>query len=328
MKKKAENNGIVSRGFVFGADGGGTKTIGLLANMDGLVLSRIQVGGSNQNVVGPREAAARLADVILQCSRQAGVDPGMIRAAVLGLAGAGGTQERKNLVVAIQSLLAAEDVLPLPIVVQSDSYIALEGAFGGGPGVAVVAGTGSAVIGKTPEGTLLQIGGWGRVLGDEGSGYAIGLQALRLLTQELDGLGEASRLRDALGATFGLTTRERLIEAVYREELDIPSIAPLVLKSAAEADAGALTILTKASRELARQVVATIRLLGFRGTTGVAFIGGLIDQETIYARMLRQAIVSQWPHAVIQPPLHSPAHGAVSMALSQAREREKELRSQ
>jgi hypothetical protein len=54
----------------------------------------------------------------------------------------------------------------------------------------------------------------------------------------------------------------------------------------------------------------------------------LIDQETIYARMLRQAIVSQCPHAVIQPPLHSPAHGAVSMALSQAREREKELRSQ
>ena len=112
MKKKAENNGIVSRGFVFGADGGGTKTIGLLANMDGLVLSRIQVGGSNQNVVGPREAAARLADVILQCSRQAGVDPGMIRAAVLGLAGAGGTQERKNLVVAIQSLLSPS--LPAP----------------------------------------------------------------------------------------------------------------------------------------------------------------------------------------------------------------------
>jgi glucosamine kinase len=303
--------------LVLGIDGGGTKSLGLLTDAGGVVLARGLVGGSNQNVIGTGPAAGNLASLILACCREAGRSPGDIDAAVIGLAGAGGDGERKALVDAIHTSLSPEGGGHIPITIESDARIALEGAFGGGPGVVVIAGTGSIVIGKTSGGEIRRVGGWGRTLGDEGSGYDLGLRAIRAITRDFDGRESAGSLRETLAARFEWSTREAVIASVYRGNLDIPSIAPLVLDAAAAGDPVGLAILHDAAALLADQVRVIVRELGAREPSGVVFIGGLIDHTTLYAGILRDAIVAASPGVEVRPPLHPPAYGAVLMAIAQ-----------
>jgi N-acetylglucosamine kinase-like BadF-type ATPase len=299
--------------LVFGADGGGTKTLGILARASGEELAHAHAGPSNQNVIGTAAAAKNLAELIMACSRAAGRMPSEIGSAVFGLAGAGSPEEREALVAAVNRELKES----LSGSVETDARIALEGAFAGEPGVVVIAGTGSVVIAKSAKGEIRHLGGWGRVLGDEGSGYFLGLQALRVMTRDFDGIASSGTLRATLEAKFGWTTREALIAAVYRGGLEIPALAPLVLAAAAAGDAVATEILRNAAALLADQVAATFDQLGARA--GVVFVGGLIDHESAYAGLLREAIVARCSRAEVRLPRHPPVVGAVLMARARLR---------
>jgi N-acetylglucosamine kinase-like BadF-type ATPase len=301
---------------VLGADGGGTKTMGLLAESTGTLLASGRGDGSNQNVIGIENAARNLAGLIETLARTAGRPVAEIGSVVLGLAGAGAERDREVLIGAIQARLHAMGLPSLPISIQTDGRIALEGAFNGGPGVVAVAGTGSVVMGKTPDGETLSIGGWGRVIGDEGSGYFIGLEALRAVSREIDGRGEAGSLRASISSRFGLEKRERIIAAIYRENFDIPSIAPVVLEAAEAGDQVALGILARAAREFSLQVITAVERLGLQGGTGVVLIGGLIDHDTIYARMLAEEIKKASPAADFRAPMNGPTHGALLLAMA------------
>jgi N-acetylglucosamine kinase-like BadF-type ATPase len=301
---------------VLGADGGGTKTNGLLAESTGTLLASGRGDGSNQNVIGIENAARNLAGLIETLARTAGRPVAEIGSVVLGLAGAGAEKDRDVLIGAIQARLHAMGLPSLPISIQTDGRVALEGAFNGGPGVVAVAGTGSVVMGKTPDGETLSIGGWGRVIGDEGSGYFIGLEALRAVSMEIDGRGEAGSLRASISSRFGLDTRERIIAAIYREKFDIPSIAPVVLEAAEAGDQVALGILNRAAREFSLQVITAVERLGLQGGTGVVMIGGLIDHDTIYARMLAAEIQKASPAVDFPAPMNGPAHGALLLAMA------------
>jgi glucosamine kinase len=307
---------VTHNALVLGVDGGGTKTTGLLAESTGSLLARGRGDGSNQNVIGIDSAARNLAGLIETLARTAGRPVAEIGSVVMGLAGAGAERDRQVLIEAIQARLHSMGLPSLPISIQTDARIALEGAFNGGPGVVAVAGTGSVVMGKAPDGTTLSIGGWGRVIGDEGSGYFIGLEALKAVSREIDGRGEAGRLRDVISSRFGLETRERIIPAVYREKFDIPSIAPAVLEAAEDGDRVALEILGRAAREFSPQVVTAVDRLGLQGGTGVVMIGGLIDHDTIYARMLASEIKKSSPAVDFRAPLSVPAHGALLLAMA------------
>jgi glucosamine kinase len=307
---------VTHQALVLGADGGGTKTMGLLAESTGTLLASGRGEGSNQNVIGIDNAARNLAGLIETLARTAGRPVAEIGFVVLGLAGAGAERDRQVLTEAIQARLHAMGHPSLPISIKTDGRIALEGAFNGGPGVVAVAGTGSVVMGKTPDGETLSIGGWGRVIGDEGSGYFIGLEALRAVSREIDGRGEAGRLRVSISSRFGLETRERIIAAIYREKFDIPSIAPVVLDAAEAGDPVALRILGLAAREFSVQVVTAVDRLGLQGGTGVVMIGGLIDHDTIYARMLAEEIKKASPAVEFRAPMNGPTHGALLLAMA------------
>jgi N-acetylglucosamine kinase-like BadF-type ATPase len=307
---------VTHQALVLGADGGGTKTMGLLAESTGALLASGRGDGSNQNVIGIENAARNLAGLIETLARTAGRPVAEIGSVVLGLAGAGAERDREVLIGAIQARLHAMGLPTLPISIQTDGRIALEGAFNGGPGVVAVAGTGSVVMGKTPDGETLSIGGWGRVIGDEGSGYFIGLEALRAVSREIDGRGEAGSLRASIPSRFGLETREGIIAAIYREKFDIPSIAPVVLEAAEAGDQVALEILARAAREFSLQVITAVERLGLQGGTGVVMIGGLIDHDTIYARMLAAEIKKASPAVDFRAPMNGPAHGALLLAMA------------
>jgi len=302
--------------LVLGADGGGTKTTGLLADRQGNVVAELRGEGSNQFVIGMDNTAQNLAELIAGLAAAAHRPVGSIGRAVLGLAGMGAVRDRQILTGAIQARLQAMGLPSVPLAIETDGRVALEGAFNGGPGIVVVAGTGSVIMGKSARGEAISIGGWGRVIGDEGSGYFIGLQALKAVSRDIDGRGEAGRLRVSLASRFGLDSRERIIAAVYREKFDIPSIAPAVLDAADAGDAVALGILSHASDELSKQIVAAIHRLGLQDGTGLVMIGGLVDHVSVYARMLAAAVRKQVPKADIRAPLNGPAHGALLLAMA------------
>lgn len=300
--------------LVFGADGGGTKTLGVLADASGTELARMQVGPGNPNVAGIDVAARDLLELISGCCALARRSPLEISAAVFGLAGVAGPTVRTALLEAMQLLAAPRGWSSLPITLETDARIALEGAFGGAPGIVLIAGTGSNVIGKLPSGEVVSVGGWGRVLGDEGSGYAIGLEAARAVAREIDGRGDAPRLRALLADRFGWTSRDRMIAAVYQEKFDLASVAPVVLNAATEGDTAAVHILETAARHLVETLAALVARMPGVSPVGVVFIGGLIDHDTPYSRILQGAISRYVPGAEVVPTLYPPVKGAIIMA--------------
>jgi N-acetylglucosamine kinase-like BadF-type ATPase len=312
---------MVHTQLVFGADGGGTKTFGIVADAAGAPLARLQAGPANPNVVGVDGAANTLAGLILDCCREAQCAPQDLDAVVLGLAGAGSSAIRERLEAALAGQFRSRGIQAPAVRIESDARIALEGAFGGGPGLIIIAGTGSILLGKMPNEPLKVVGGWGRVLGDEGSGYFISLQALKVLSRDFDGIAPSGRLRTLFEGRFGWRSREDLIVAVYQENFAIPSLAPLVLESADEGDPVCVEILSRSAALLADQVAVFARGLEADARLGVVFIGGLIDHNTVYARILRETLMSRFPAIDIRPAMHPPVQGAVLLALQTVRAR-------
>lgn len=295
--------------LVFGADGGGTKTLGILSDQNGNLLAQRTVGATNVNVVGIDDAAEALMELLNGCCADAHCSLADVQAIVLGLAGAGGKEVRARL----RERLCARAGSSLPLTLETDARVALEGAFDGGPGIVIIAGTGSVVMGKSASGEIVSVGGWGRTLGDEGSGYWLGLQAMKSAALYHDGRDGSEVLAEMIGREFDLRSRERILTAVYQEQFDFSRLAPMVVNAAERNDAGALQILAGGATALAAQASAVAQRLN--GAARVALIGSLIQNENIYSRMLKSKIAESMPSAEIQTPLRSPAEGAVLMAL-------------
>lgn len=300
--------------LLLGVDGGGTKTIGIIADGDGRELARCQVGPSNPHVVGFESASSLIAGLISGCCAEANCAIEEVGTVVLGIAGAGGSEVQEELTRRVHAGLAREGRRPPLVVVESDARIALEGAFDGGPGALVIAGTGSVVLGKSADGMVRVVGGWGRLLGDEGSAYTIGRLAIRLVAHEFDCRQSPGLLGSMFREKFGWDTRERIILAAYQEDFPMSSLAPLVLDMAAAGDQPSLNILAQGATDLTAQLDTLVRLCDPSWRVGVVLSGGLISQETIYTRMLRDSITSALPMVEFREPLFTPVLGAVRMA--------------
>lgn len=305
---------VMGPSLLFGADGGGTKTHGVLARTDGREVARSQVGATNPNVVGVDTAATHLADLLISCCDLAGRAPVDVGAAVFGLAGAGTAIIQKRLTIALEKVLQDRDIQMPKVRFETDARIALEGAFRGGPGIIVISGTGSSVLGKSPDGTITLVGGWGRTIGDEGSGYYVGLEAVRAVARAIDGRDTTGSLHSILAEEFGLTSRERLVNSVYQEGFVLPSVAPAVMRAAEQGDPMALAIFERGAALLAEQVRVLVRSYAALPEVGVVFVGGLVDHDCVYARILREAILPLSSAVRVHSPLESPAHGAVLLA--------------
>ncbi|GIV62294.1 MAG: hypothetical protein KatS3mg044_1160 [Rhodothermaceae bacterium] len=192
-----------------GLDAGGTKTALLARTADGTTWSA-RSGGANLQRLGPERTAKRLAGLVLKaCARFPEARPARLCA---GVAGAGRVEDRQRLHEALLPLLAAQNFETVEVV--PDVWIAHEGAFDGAGGVLVLAGTGSIVLARDRHGGFHRAGGWGYLLGDEGSGYAIGLAGLRAVAGAFDG-GPATTLTARLARHHGITSPEQLIRRVY-----------------------------------------------------------------------------------------------------------------
>jgi glucosamine kinase len=295
-----------------GVDGGGSHTRVVVADATGRELSRAESRGS---AVRPGEAAGS-AQVILEAVRRAlEGQAGVVRALGVGVAGVGREVEREALERELEAGAVAQEA-----IVVSDAAIALEDAFGEGPGILLTAGTGSIAFGRGPTGTFARSGGWGPVIGDEGSGAWIGRRALGIVAASSDGREPETGLTAPLLDAVGLERVSELVPwAAAATPADLARLAPLVLEVAATGDLRANSLVTLAIEELGLHVRALARLLfgDERAAFQLALNGGLLQRGSLLRRRLEQRLKSMTPGAQLQAAEPVPARGAVRLAMRQ-----------
>jgi N-acetylglucosamine kinase-like BadF-type ATPase len=304
--------------YIIGIDGGGTKTSAALCAMDQTILAEAQGESSNIQFVGVERAAEIILALVQQCCHSVGCTISEIGAIVAGVAGVGRPVDRQQLFDGITALAYKNQLQLPPFGIESDARIALEGAFNGKPGMIVIAGTGSIVLGKNVNGKLYRAGGWGRAIGDEGSGYAIGREAFRIIAKVIDGSNIKTRLTKLFADQLHFDSQESIIHAVYRNNFDIASAVPVVLEAAAKNDPAAKKILTNAALELIETIAVVAETLAKGKKKSVrypiSFAGSLLTNDNFYSRKTRSAIKQTLPQFSLHVAEASPVLGAVLMA--------------
>jgi N-acetylglucosamine kinase-like BadF-type ATPase len=304
--------------YVIGIDSGGTKTTAILCALDNAILAEAQGGPSNFQIIGVEQSAATILDLIETCCHSVGCKVSQIGAIVAGLAGAGRPGDQQQMTDGLLASAEKRNLTLNKIRIESDARIALEGAFGGKPGIILIAGTGSIVFGKDDRGKTHRAGGWGRIIGDDGSGYAIGQEAFRAVARYLDDLGGKTKLGKFLDAKYGFKTQEDIINALYKRNFDVASIAPTVIEAASGGDRIARRILIDGCSgltELARVVCSKMNKGKNFNKPQLVMTGSLLLNQNIYSRMVRLSIKRNLPHVSIREPESSPVVGAALMAI-------------
>ena len=259
--------------FFIGIDGGGSATTAVLTDEHGNELARLTGEAGLVDVLDPEAGARSLADLASAVLAEAKVNA---RATMLmcALAGAGREPERTRLEQSLAAMGVAIDV-----GIMTDFEAALQDAFGSGSGILVVSGTGSSAWARHQNGRSARAGGWGHILGDEGSGYSLGLAALRACMRSHDGRGADMNWVSLVLAQTGVQSPELLVGwAARAAKGDIAALAPVIFEGIEQRVAGAHAIMEDAAMELARHVGALYeRLKPWDEPPTVALTGGLIS---------------------------------------------------
>jgi len=312
MKPEAFGSG---RACVLGIDGGGSKTLALVAAVDGEVLGRGEAGPSNYQVTGLEAALASLEDAAEAALVSAGRDRTDLVAACVGLAGVARPTDRKRLAA------WAEHFLPrVPVMIANDAQLVMAAGTLHGWGVAVICGTGSIALGRSPDGRSARAGGWGYLLGDEGSGYAIGLACLRAVLRAYDGRGPQTELTRLVLARYGLDDPSGLVARTYEgaaAPASVAALAALVEAAGLAGDAVARGILRDAGSELALAARAVIQQLALAGPVPCGLAGGVIVKGTALRAAFVEAAAALGCDLAPVTLVSEPARGAVILALGQ-----------
>ena len=236
--------------YYIGIDGGGTKTKCILTDENLNTLFENVGGPSNFLLIGAEKVSETILDHITNCCFAKNITSDLIAGIVLGTTGAGRKSDVEILEKQILKDSKEKNIKINKLRIESDARIALEGAFSGNAGSILIAGTGSIMFGKDEEGVIHRIGGYGRYIGDEGSGYRIGRKGLNAVARAFDGRAKQTRIIDFLSQEFSITSPEELITEVYRNNFSIPSVAPLVFEAAESGDITSQRILEDEANEL------------------------------------------------------------------------------
>jgi N-acetylglucosamine kinase-like BadF-type ATPase len=297
-----------------GADGGGTGSRALALDPAGREVGRVQGPPALVREADAGPAAVAVAGLVRKVARVAGA-PLPVARLVAGLAGAGRPAAREAVRSVLLDAGVAEDVEVL-----SDAEVAFHDAFGPGPGILLLSGTGSMALGRSADGRTARSGGWGDPLGDEGGGWSIGMAGLRAVTRAADGRGPDTRLGTLLLAALGLDAPADLIRwTAGATKRQVAALAPLVLQAADAGDALADELAGTGARELAHVVEAVRRSLEpWADTPAVALVGGLIAGAEAPLRRRLERALAELP-VRLDPREVIPARGAASLALGRSR---------
>ena len=299
--------------YLIGIDGGGTKTDCAVADLSGKIIQQSTGKPSNFLVIGVEEAIENIFALIEENLFALEGDFADVKQIVIGVAGAGRDEDSALLEKGFKDYADQEGIHFKGVKVLSDAHIALEGAFPASAGCILIAGTGSILFGKDESGTIHRVGGFGRLIGDEGSGYSIGRKALNAVSKASDGRGEETLISELLNAKMNSGLSGSIINKVYKEKLDVASVARIVIKAAEEGDPIAEDILAEEADELVLHIRSLLNKIN-SNNLNVAFSGSLIDNKNYYSDLLKRKIKSTLPNIKVIQPAFPPLGGAILFA--------------
>jgi N-acetylglucosamine kinase-like BadF-type ATPase len=298
--------------YLIGIDGGGTKTTCVITDKEGKLLHECSGGPSNILVFGTETVSENILQLIKECTDKFNLSFNDIAAVVVGTAGAGRKSDAEKLENDFRRYAAFQAAEFKTFHVESDARIALEGAFSGKPGSILISGTGSIMFGKDKKDNLIRVGGFGRIIGDEGSGYALGRKALTAASKEYDGRGEKTMITQLLNEKHDILSSDTLITEVYRNNFDVALAATIVTEAASKGDKAALQIIDEETGELLQMIHVMYKRIK-ENKMNISLIGSLITGDNLFAETFREKL-SELKNVNIMEPEHSPAMGAVLLA--------------
>jgi N-acetylglucosamine kinase-like BadF-type ATPase len=305
-------------GVLLGIDGGGTSTTAWIADLKGSILGRGHAGPSNLKAIGTGASKAALDLAIARAFTEAKIEPKPAEVACLGLAGFDRIEEKRLLEV-----WSEESAWAKQLVLVNDGDLVLAAGTPEGWGVGVIAGTGSIAVGRSKIGQSARAGGWGYLLGDEGSGYAVALAGLRKVARRADGResfegGQDDSLTRLLCEKLGISDPSGLVAAIYRPEFDrakIASLAPMVVEAARSDRSIFDEILEPAGSELARMVLAVASQLGIEpGPLPLAKAGSFLLKARSISDVLDDRLRREG-FSLTTSEVPEPVEGAILLAL-------------
>ena len=276
-------------------------------------LYECQGGPSNFLLIGTQIVSETILSLILESISYLKISPDDIASILIGTTGAGRQNDAQKLKIDFIQYAQSKGFSFKSFNVDSDARIALEGAFSGGPGSLLIAGTGSVIFGKDRSNQIHRVGGFGKLIGDEGSGNTLGRRGLNQVAKEFDGRGNKTLLTEILKRDFGISDSSQLITEVYRNNFDTASFAPKVIEAAQNGDRIANKILEEESNELLLHVKSIFNMIG-EETLKLCLIGGTIATENFYSAMFKKKIELHLPKVKIVSAENSPEIGAAFMA--------------
>jgi len=299
--------------FFLGIDGGGSKTSCVVGD-EKSVLGSSATGGSNIVRAGEGPARHALHEAIRQACAGANISFSQIKRACAGLAGAARPEVRET----AHRLIA--EIIPGEIEVVGDMEIALEAAFGDGPGVMVTAGTGSIAYGRNAEGKTARAGGWGFAISDEGSGYWIGKTAVATAVRA----GEQTRdtcLLKAIAKFWGVSSHQQVVvRANGTPSPEFAELFPVVLKAAEKQNKQAREVLTQAAKELVLLAEDVInQVFPDAGSVPVAMSGGVFAHSSQVREVFYNRLSKEYPNVRLIEDVIEPVQGALQRARKHAR---------
>lgn len=297
-----------------GIDGGGSQTACVVGD-ETSILGNGTSGPSNLVRVGEQRAREALHESMRAACAAAGIDAGEINHVCVGLAGAA----RPEISDTVRRIVT--EIVPIPVQIVGDMVTAMQAAFADGPGVIIVAGTGSIAYGRNAAGETARVGGWGFQISDEGSGHWIGRRAI---TQVMRAQDEEEACASNLGAkilkAWKLGNFEELIPVANRTPS--PDFAQLFVTVLCAADAGdplARAVLTEAGTELARLgKLAINKIFSSSERVPVAMAGGVFRNSALVRQVFYNGLRSACLNANISSTIVEPVKGALELARKRA----------
>ena len=296
--------------YLIGIDGGGSQTRAVAVDFTGYVAASSVAGPTYLQFSDTIQSHSILNSLLSELIKQAGTNVDTVAYLVAGFAGAGRQPVIDNAVSILEDIGFHEN-----FSVVTDLDIALHGAFAGGPGIVVNAGTGSAAICRDNSGTISRCGGWGYIIGDEGSAYHMARLAIQAVFRSSDGIIQSTLLTEQVCSEFHLNSPDDLITVLYSGKLtrvEIAAFAPRVFDAAKNGDYVAQNIVKECGSALGTLIKTLLKSADFSGSpVPVCCTGGMFENSDM---LLPHILDEDLGNITIVKPLYSPIAGAALLA--------------
>lgn len=308
-------NTILSH-VVLGVDGGGSKTVALIASIDNAgqfqILGRGRGGPSNLRLAGKQRSLASLNEAVDAALGAADLRGRAVDYAVLALAGSLFSDVRDEV-----NAWAQQRNLSSQVEIIHDALPVLASGPDNGRGIALIVGTGSVAVGVNGQGETATLGGWGHWFGDKGSGFDLGCKALAAVAEATDGIGSQTIMCELVLEHLGISDPRQILQQVSATgdvRREVAALAPIVLEAAGLQDTLAIEIISNAIGEAVKLVAAVAKKLSLKTSYPLMLAGGVACSNPLFRDELISRLSRMNPAPEPIRIVDEPVHGCLKIA--------------